>query len=249
MKLGFLITALTLGSTICGAGQTVSPPPAQLVVGAPIGSGAEFTRFNIDFPGGPPAELAETIKTATGRPLNVIIPAEFRDVRLPAFKMSNVTVPELFKAIEAASERQEVRITGSAYRGGSSRPVHNYEIVHTGYGFRSAGPVNSEDAIWFFYVQKPTQLPPVEPEKVCRFYRLSPYLAGGLTVDDVTTAIRTGWKMLREEEAPELSFHKETELLIAVGDAHKLETIDAVLSSLAGAPPAPAGRRGPSRAE
>jgi hypothetical protein len=38
--------------------------------------------------------------------------------------------------------------------------------------------------------------------------------------------------MLGEKETPTISFHKETKLLIAVGDATKLDTIDAVLRAL-----------------
>jgi hypothetical protein len=68
-------------------------------------------------------------------------------------------------------------------------------------------------------------------------YLLTPYLDRGLTVDDITTAIQTGWKMLGYSPTPELSFHKETKLLIAVGDPNQLETIDRVLSALN--PPGP----------
>jgi len=68
-------------------------------------------------------------------------------------------------------------------------------------------------------------------------------------VDDITTAIQTGWKMMgyREKlagfvpgnnDAPTISFHPQTKLLIAVGDPAKLETIDAVLQALAAMPPA-----------
>ena len=68
--------------------------------------------------------------------------------------------------------------------------------------------------------------------KVCRFYSLASYLERHLTVDDITTAIETGWKMLGENPLPKISFHKDTKLLIAVGEPAKLETIDAVLRAL-----------------
>ena len=42
--------------------------------------------------------------------------------------------------------------------------------------------------------------------------------------------------MLGDQETPRISFHKETKLLIAVGDPAKLETIDAVLKALAPTP-------------
>ena len=51
-------------------------------------------------------------------------------------------------------------------------------------------------------------------------------------MDDITTAIETGWKMLGETSPPTISFHKDTKLLIAVGEPSKLETIDAVLKAL-----------------
>ena len=66
---------------------------------------------------------------------------------------------------------------------------------------------------------------------------MTPYLERGLTVDDITTAIQTAWTMLgstpgNDQAAPQISYHKETKLLIAVGEASKLETIDAVLKAL-----------------
>ena len=75
-------------------------------------------------------------------------------------------------------------------------------------------------------------------------------------MDDITTAIETGWKMLGDTSPPTISFHKDTKLLIAVGEPSKLETIDAVLQALGGgAMPSPVrpgmapltqGRRGPA---
>ena len=109
----------------------------------------------------------------------------------------------------------------------------------TSYGFRTRNPnAISHDSIWYFYVEKPATSPQVAPvvPKVCRYYPLTSHLERGLTVDDITTAIQTGWKMLGDQETPTISFHKETKLLIAVGDPAKLETIDAVLKALSPAP-------------
>ena len=50
------------------------------------------------------------------------------------------------------------------------------------------------------------------------------------------TAIQTSWKMLGDKDTPNISFHKDTKLLIAVGEPAKLETIDAVLKALQPAP-------------
>jgi len=180
-----------------------APPPAEL----------SLTRFNLDFPGGTPKELVAAIEKATARPLNAIVNDEFANLRLPALKMTNVTVPELFQALVLGSK-------GSATVGNNT--------YSTEYGFMtgsSAPPSN--DTIWHFYAYK---RPP--PAKVCRFYSLALYLDRGIGVDDITTAVETGWKMLGETSPPTISFHKDTKLLIAVGEPSKLETIDAVLKAL-----------------
>jgi hypothetical protein len=57
-------------------------------------------------------------------------------------------------------------------------------------------------------------------------------LKAGLTVDDITTAIQTGWRMSGASSAPTLSFHKETNLLIGAGDMSSLQVIDEVLRTL-----------------
>jgi hypothetical protein len=66
---------------------------------------------------------------------------------------------------------------------------------------------------------------------VCRFYSLAPYL-DDLKVEDITTAIETGWKMLGETSTPDLKFHKDTQLLIAVGPVDKLMLIEDMLERL-----------------
>jgi hypothetical protein len=96
----------------------------------------------------------------------------------------------------------------------------------TSYGFTTPG-TPSDDPIWYFYAYKGAP-----PAKVCRFYSLAAYVDRGLSVDDITTAIETGWKMLGETSPPTISFHKDTKLLIAVGEQSKLETIDAALKAL-----------------
>jgi len=183
---------------------------------------ARLTKFNLDFPGGTPKELLAAIEKVMGRPLNAIVPDEFADTSLPALKMNSVTVPELFQALVLAS-----------------RPVGGK--FGTECGFIAQGKP-SEDAIWCFYANRATP-----PAKVCRFYSLAPYLDRGVSVDDITTAIETGWKMLGETSRPAISFHKDTKLLIAVGEERKLATIDAALKALE--PPMTgylgSGRRGP----
>ena len=188
-----------------------------------------LTTFNIDFPGGTPHELVLSIQKATGKPLNAIVPDEFADTKLPPLKMNSVNVFQLFHALRLASSRTEAYVVAGA----SSGRYQSYSQKITGYGFDTeANPVN-DDSVWYFHVDKvPTPPPPPAPEKICRFYALAPYLDRGLKVDDITTAVETAWKMTGEKSPPEISFHKDTKLLIAVGDPEKLATIDSVLQAL-----------------
>ncbi len=195
----------------------------------------KLTKFSLDFRGGTPKQLAAAIEKALSRPLNVIVPDEFADIKLPALKMNGVDVSQLFQALEAASQKSEAYVSADYDR----RRPSNYQISRTSYGFRTQGKM-SDDSVWYFSVEKPALPPlaPVAPEKVCRYYSLAIYLERGMTVDDITTAIQTGWKMLGDKDTPAISFHKDTKLLIAVGEPNKLETINAVLSALT-LPPKP----------
>ena len=192
----------------------------------------KLTTFSLDFPGGTPRQLITAIEKALGKPVNAIIPPEHADAKLPPLKMANVNVSQLFEALELTSQKTEAYVTGN-YFGGGGIPGQSYQQMRTSTGFRTQG-VRNDDSIWYFYVEKPNmpQLVASVVPKVCRFYALTSYLERGMTVDDITTTIQTGWKMLGDEETPKISFHKETKLLIAVGDPGKLETIDSVLKAL-----------------
>jgi hypothetical protein len=177
---------------------------------------ATLTKFDLDFPGGSPNELVAAIQKAMDRPLNAIVPTEYASLKLPPLKMKGVDVAQLFKALERASGSSRVILNGNTY------------VNQVLFGFRAEGAV-SDDSVWYFcfYGQ--------QPPKISRVYLLTPFLDRGLTVDDITTAIQTGWKMLGDSSAA-LSFHKETKLLIAVGDPNQLQTIDQVLGALMSAP-------------
>jgi hypothetical protein len=181
-------------------------------------------RFDLDFRGGAPDELVAVIEKATGKPLNVIIPEEYRSrreqsprVSIPAMKVTNVTVPDLFDAIRMANVSQ-----ASGFMPGM-QPQY-------GYGFETRG--QGEDAVWYFY-NRPA---PAGPLDVCRFYQLAGYLES-FTIQDITTAIQTGWDLLGVNPKPRLKFHPETKLLIAVGQPDELRTIEDVLAQLGKASP------------
>jgi hypothetical protein len=185
-----------------------------------------LTAFSLDFPGGTPAQFVKAIEKATGKPLNAIIPDADADTKLPSLKMDNVDVDRLFRALEQASIKQVAVITGSSGFGGGNK---SYSTFVTSYGFKTEGQP-TDNSVWYFHADKPS-LPPMN-QKSCQFYSLALYLDRGFTVDDITTAIQTGWKMSGETSTPELNYHKETRLLMAYGEPDKLKTIDDVLKTL-----------------
>lgn len=181
------------------------------------------TPFSIDFPGGTPAQLVQAIEKAMGKPLNAIIPDEDANTQLPPLRMNDVVTPQLFAALEAAGRRMV-----TARNGNSSA----YSQYVTEYGFKTSDNPVTDSSIWYFHVEKPT-LPPINaPDKVCRFYSLALFLERGFSVDDITTAIQTGWKMSGVTSPPELKYHSETRLLIVYGEPSELAVIDYVLNAL-----------------
>jgi hypothetical protein len=219
----YVILGLAVWAVIPAFGQGTAIPLLQT-------SAATLTKFDLDFPGGTPNELVAAIQKAMGRPLNAIVPDEHVSVKLPPLKMKGVDVAELFKALEQASASVRVIPSGGSF---SSSSVM--------FGFRTPGKV-SDDSVWYFYFSGPAPSP-----KASRFFLLTPYLDSGLTVDDITTAIQTGWRLAGISPAPTLSFHKETKLLIAVGDWSQLGTIDQVLGALSAPTPATKAKPDPEK--
>jgi len=110
-----------------------------------------------------------------------------------------------------------------------------YSTWETKYGFRTSDERPSENSIWYFYYQSPP--PPAQPEREIppirsfRCWQLGPTLES-FTIEDITTAIETTWKMLGSDPLPKMSFHKETKLLIVVGTEKDLSVVNGVLEQL-----------------
>lgn len=102
-----------------------------------------------------------------------------------------------------------------------------YQTYSTYSTFETKG--QGEDAVWCFRCVLPSENPP--PEKYCRFYQLADYL-DNYKIEDITTAIKTGWNLLGVQSPAEMKFHPETKLLIAVGPSDQLEVIENVIRQL-----------------
>ena len=177
----------------------------------------ELPKFDLDFPGGTPDKLVQSISKASGRPLNAIIPKEGADVMLPPLKLRHVDAAQIFGVLSAASHR--------------SVPVRNgnggYSVQDSSYGFRCESKPD-QNSVWYFHNTRLSEPPPAN---WIRFYQLNPYLES-YSIESITTAIETGWKMLGIATPPKLSFHKDTGLLIAVGEPDGLRVIDDMLNNL-----------------
>lgn len=214
------------GDASTGRGSHGAPVQSPTAAGAPTEPKENLARFNLNFPGGTPKQLVEAIEKVSIMPLNAIIPGEYADTQLPPLKMQSVTVAELFASLSAASGKRVAPPAGYAKSPGYTES----------YGFETQQPIRNNSVWYFFYHKAPI---PSQTPITCRFYQLAPYL-DIYKVEDITTAIQTGWKMLGETNAPTISYHKDTKLLIAVGDPGRLELIESVLQQLAPATPKPA---------
>lgn len=192
----------------------------QTVITAAKEAGA-LPHFDLDFPGGTPVELVSAIEKATGKSLNVVIGDGNKDWKMiPSFSVKNVTVAQLFEGLLALS--LDIRY----YPGG-----HKHEDLT---GFRTSG-VPQENSVWYFVRGDITAADRPNAPDVCRFYQLSPYLEAGYKVEDITTAIETGWEMLGanpQDAADSIKYHKDTKLLIVKGNAEDMKAIEDMLAQL-----------------
>jgi hypothetical protein len=204
---------LSSGTLVIANNQQIEPPA--------------LTKFNLDFPGGTPKQLVAAIEKAMGKPLNVIIPDEDAATKLPPLKLSDITFPQLSDTLKVGSTKADYVYIRE------NNGLQSSRAVEVGYYFRTTDDRPTDNSVWFFRVTKKPEQPPSPPvEKVCQYYSVAPYLDRGFTVEDITTAIKAGWKMSGVNPTPELNYHKETKLLIAYGEPSKLQSINQVLQTL-----------------
>jgi len=185
-----------------------------------------LSKFDLDFPGGTPKDLVKAIEKATDKPLNTVIPDEYANLKIPAVSVKNVTVAELFAVLKQAS-RKNARY---AIDNGNGVGVYGEERTSE-YGFSTQGALN-DNSIWFFsWDGEPGPFQRISMT-VCRFYQVSPYLEAGYKVDDITTTIETGWKMLGITNPPVISYHKDTKVLIVVGKQDQVDLVGDALKQL-----------------
>jgi hypothetical protein len=184
-----------------------------------------FTRFSLNFPGGAPSQLIAALDKAMGKTLNVIIASEDSDVQLPSFKLKNVCLPELFQTLRAVTTKSEIVELLD------EKGLPSTESAILACEFYTFDQNANDSSLWYFHVDKPRTTQAKPRGKVCRFYQLTHYLDLGYSVDDITTAAQTAWKM-QGHESLQMSYHKETSLLIVVGDPARIGVVDSVLQQI-----------------
>ncbi len=186
----------------------------------------DVPRFDLDFPGGGPRELIAAIEKSSGRPINVVIPEDGMSFRIPPLKMHNVSIPEIFAALNEATPVERIM------RRDPSGAFTETTTVH--YSFESGASANT-DSFWILRAFGPPRVRLVS-EKESLFINLAGHLARGYTVEDVDTAVGTASEMVGMEK-PELKYHEDTQLLIVAGDQGQIEMVNAALQALTGKAP------------
>lgn len=205
-------------------------------------------RLDFEFDNLPLEEVIKRVQASyhqeSGKYLNVMVPQQMRDVartNLISLEVRQVTVGELFDLFGRASERN-VEFFQNVGRGASQ-----FVQMTTGYKFEpvSAGGDNLTYLLKGEYPpERPKQAEPVvvtanapnaeNPPKEVQFYQLDPYL-DRFTVEDITTAIKTGADLAGYNGAPTMKYHEETKLLVVHGTQPQVGLVQQVLRSLANA--------------
>lgn len=162
--------------------------------------------------------------------LNFMVKEKARSEGVSA-QLRSVTLEEILKAIEPGTE-ERVRVIW---------PTNNNDrlvIFDKGHGSRAA--IDPATGL---------PMPGTADEKACRVFSLSKYLASRADKDadaaikELREALENAWQMLRRAngqniyDLPELSFHRGTKLLIAVGRPEDLSILEQLVKELQGSGP------------
>jgi hypothetical protein len=193
-------------------------------------------RFDIELDGGLPAREAITrIAEKLRHPVNVIFTGDSSETPLPALRLHQVTLGEFFSAIQASGQIEAANgRMGYGFAPVDGAPnIYTFSVVTPAPAAAGGGGLSPEVVTSTIFTGG-QQAPPA-PEKMSVFFDLSTVLNNKLTIEDVTTAIRTAWSAAEDgkEPPPEaLKFHQETKLLIATGYPRRLETVSNIVKLL-----------------
>jgi len=259
-----LAAGLLLATGLSQAIAQVNPPLLPLRATAPGSASTpakdEGPRFDFKFEGVPLAEVIQQARQhyekKTGNFLNIIVPEHLRamtEQEMVTLDVQQVTAAELFNILGMASERREQRITGYNNPHIPSAVTINTQIFPFRYEFLPVATEGKNPMFVFKAEPIPDDVP--DPRMLAQneaprrpyvqYMQLEPYL-DRFAVEDIITAIRTGWQLAgMVNPEPKVKFHEETKLLIVAGDPQQVEVVTQVLNSLNVPPASAEGFRAP----
>lgn len=186
-------------------------------------------RGSFSFPGGSAQELVATLKKNFDPAPNVIIPPNLKETPIPEFELQNVTLADMFQALNSLSEDKSVRwqLSGSTEPIWVLNPVEdsNTSGPQAGYGGGGYGMAGMMAAV------DPLTGRPINPGPTCQILPVAKYLKQ-YKIEDITTAVKTAWGMMGNDAGAKMKYHTDTKLLIVVGTPEQLNVLTQVLSSL-----------------
>lgn len=173
------------------------------------------------FKGGTAQELADSLKKQFQPPPNIIISPKLKDTLIPEFELQNVTLADMFQALNSLSEEKSVHWQLS----GSSEPIWVLNPTETA----DTSNVQSSYPRMMNAIDPVTGLP--INTRTCRILPVGKYLKQ-YKIEDITTAVKTAWSMMGDEAGAEMKYHTDTRLLIVVGNQQQIDVLTQVLASL-----------------
>jgi hypothetical protein len=198
------------------AQQTKAASPAVDPASAP-------TIPEIRFGGGTAEALANILKEAIHPAPNILISPGMNDIEFPAFELHNVTLADLFQALNNLSDK-----TGNWQLSGSNEPIWVLNPTQSDGGI-ATGRLST---VPYAQIDPLTGLPiGSKNDRTCSIFPLQRFLSD-YKVDDITTAIQTAWGMMGNDKGAVMKYHKDTQLLIVMGTRDQLAIINEILRSL-----------------
>ena len=184
-------------------------------------------RGSFSFPGGTAQELVAALKKNFDPAPNVIIPPKLKDTPVPEFELQNVTLADMFQALNSLSEDKSVHWQLS----GSSEPIWVLNPVGSSNADASPQPGYPGARYGMMPSVDPLTGMPINPGPTCQILPVGKYLKQ-YKIEDITTAVKTAWSMMGDDAGAKMKYHTDTKLLIVVGTPEQLGVLTQVLASL-----------------
>ncbi|AHF94169.1 hypothetical protein OPIT5_07315 [Opitutaceae bacterium TAV5] len=180
------------------------PVPTQVTNPGPLAAESAAKRYDLEFPGGTPAQLVAAIRKASEGPCNLIIAPDVAELAIPPLSLGSTTTPRLLRSLAqilSSSNRATLFCEDRAYQ--------------------------DEAAVWVM-VQDQNNRPSTSLR--CQARNID-FLLIGYSVDEITNALSTAWK-LQGNELPRFVYDKATTLLLVSGTDRQLGLMDEVLTQM-----------------